>query len=350
MARKGGSEGAKRIAAIDTLRRNMGAGVLGFRLSSVLVQLSSFGDTMATIGAEWATKGASAITNKEWRDFIMDNFPEVKKAVGDDVAFREFGEDFLGKMARIGMTPLQTLDGLMRSTASAGTYMKICAEKGVTVDLQNPDPKIIAEATKIMRQSQGSSFFKDQPLSLTTGFGLLENRSLNKMALTFQSFMLGRWDNLNRQIWRLGIKEKNYKKAVMSAFWMLTFGFAGEEVLRRTTKKITGIGAKKKKKKDEPTFAEAVVGNVVSSIPLVGQLASSITYSSNPVPIIATMEDVLEGTATAVKAKDKGAKAKGVVKALGGIGSLSGVPGSSQASQLIQDRIKTKRAGTGIRD
>lgn len=341
MARKGGVDAAKRIAALDIIRANMGAGVLAFRISSALVQLSSFGDTMATLGAEWATRGASNIaTSKEWRNFIMDNFPEIKKAVGDDIAYREFGEDFLGKLSRIGMTPLQIMDGTMRSTAASGAYEKLAAERGITVDLNTPNKELIEEATKLMRQSQGSSFFKDQPLALTTGYGLTENQSLNKTILQFQSFMLGRWDNINRQIWRLGIEEKNFSKAFMSLFWLLIFGFAGEEGLRRIGNKGSEFLGKPKKK-DDP-FIQDVAFNVAQSVPLAGSIASSIAYGSTPVPTIKTINDLFSGASMAIKGEQPSTKLKGVAKSTGAILSMSGIAGSSTLAQFVNERIKTR--------
>jgi len=341
MARKGGAEGAKRIAALDILRKNIGAGVLSFRLSSALVQFSSFADTIATIGAEWATKGASSIaTSKEWRNFIMDNFPEIKKAVGDDIAFREFGEGFLANLTKKGLKPLQVLDGLMRSTAACGSYQKLAADKGITIDLKNSDPELLIEATKLMRQSQGSSFFKDQPLAITAGYGLTDNRSINKTILTFQSFMLNRWDNINRQIWRLGIKEKNYKKAIFSAFWLLVFAGAVEEGIRRVSRKIT------QPKRIEKGFTENTLLNVLQSVPLAGQLVSAIVYSSNPVPIINAFEELLTGVGSVATGKRAETKLKGAIKTIGAGGSLIGIPGSSQISQIARDIIPKTESGS----
>jgi hypothetical protein len=338
MARKGGTEGAKRIAALDILRKNAGAGVLGFRLSSALVQFTSFTDSVGTIGAEWATKGASNIaTSKEWRSFIMDNFPEVKKAVGDDIAFREFGETFLGRMSQTSMAPLQYMDGLMRSSAAAGAYEKLAKAKGIAIDLANPDKELIQEAMRLTRNSQGSSFFKDQPLAPTTGFGLTGNRSLNKTLLMFQSFMLNRWDNLSRQIWRMGIKEGNYKKAAASTFWMVIVAAAMEEGIRRGVRGLTNMVTGDNQK--EKPFVSNAATNILQNVPIAGSLLSSITYSSNPVPIINTFEDLLSGIGSAYGAQHIETKLKGAVKAAGAIGSLSGVPGSSQAEQLIRKSI-----------
>ncbi len=338
MARKGGTEGAKRIAALDIIRKNVGAGVLAFRLSSALVQFSSFSDTAGTIGIEWATKGATNIaTSKEWRNFIMDNFPEIKKAVGDDIAFREFGEDFFGKMAQVGMKPLQVLDGVMRSVAASGSYVKLANEKGIAVDLKNPDKQLIQEATRLMRNSQGSSFFKDQPLAITAGYGLFDNKSVNKIILTFQSFMLNRWDNIERHIWRLGIKEKDYKHAISSLFWLVIFAATAEEGIRRGSRKIIDLVSGDETK--EKSFAGNAALNIVQSIPIAGQLVSSMIYSSNPVPVINTFEELLSGMGSAIKGKETITKVKGGVRALGAAGSLLGIAGSSQMSQILRKAI-----------
>lgn len=342
MARKGGADSAKRIAALDYMRRNVGAGVLAFRLSSTLVQLTSFADTMGTIGAEWATKGAASIaTSKEWRNFVMDNFAEVNKAVGDDVAFREFGEGMFAKVTRVGMTPLQFFDGLMRATAAAGAYQKLAAERGVEIDLTKPNKALIEEATKLMRESQGSSFFKDQPLGITTGFGLAENRSVNKTILQFQSFMLSRWDNIQRQVWRLGIKEKDYGKAAMSFFWMVIVAAAMEEGLRRTAKAAINL-VTGDKSGTQDSFAKGTLLNTIQNVPLLGQIISSMTYASNPVPVVKAIDEAIKGGSAVAKAKTPKAKARGAVKAIGAVGTLAGVPGSSQGSQVIEKALSDK--------
>lgn len=338
MARKGGAEGAKRIAILDIIGNNIGAGVLAFRPTSALIQLTSFSDTLGTIGTEWAVKGASNIaTSKEWRNFIMDNFPEIKKAVGDDIAFRELGNGIFARWNEIGLTPLQALDALMRSTAASGAYEKLAFEKGIPVDFTNPDKDLIQEATKLMRYSQGSSFFKDQPLALTSGWGVTDNKSLNKTFFKFQSFMLSRWGNIERQVWRLGIKEKNFKKAAVSLFWMVLVSAAMEEGIRRGTRKV--IDSLTGSQTEEETFIKNSVWNIVQSVPVVGQLASAISYSSNPIPVVNVFEDIISGISSTVNGKEGKTKVKGIVRAAGAVGSMLGAGGSSQAAQIINKII-----------
>lgn len=347
MARKGGMDAGKRIAALDVLRKNISVGVLGFRLSSMLVQFTSFADTVATIGAEYATQGASKMaTSREWREFVLNNFPEIRKAIGDDVAFREFGDGMLGKLGNTSMKPLQFMDGLMRSTAAIGSYIKLATERGITIDLANPVPELIAEATKLVRQSQGSSFFKDQPLAISKGFGLTENRSVNKTILTFQSFMLNRWDNIKRQIWRVGIKEKNYKKAIGAFFWFFVFATAMEEGIRRGTKKAISFVFQNEAPENDP-FILSMIQNSFQTVPIAGSLISSLQYSSSPVPLIKTTQDVISGLSSAFTGKATRTKVRGAVKAAGAVGSLIGIPGSSQAAQLIRDSIEPAKPSGG---
>jgi hypothetical protein len=348
LARKGGTEGAKRIAVLDAMRRNLAMGVLSFRISSAAIQFTSFADTVAVIGADSAMKGAINIaTSRDWRNFVMNNFPEVKKALGDDIAFREFGEGMMAKLANEGSKPLAVLDALMRSVAVAGAYEKLAKEKGVEIDLTKPDIDIIQEATKLMRHSQGSSFFKDQPLSLVSNFGLTDNKSVNKLVLTFQSFMLARWDNMKRQIWRLGIEKRDYGHAVMSFLMLIIVAGALEEGIRRSVK--WGISKGTELITGEPSpiysdsFTEAIVMNGVQAIPIFGNIASSMSYGSNPVPVINAIEQATSGLSSMINGVAPQTKLKGAINFTGSVGSLLGIAGSSQLAQLLRGLVTTPK-------
>jgi len=339
MARKGGSIGAKRSAALDNIRRRVGAGILAYRLSSILVQVTSLTDSAATIGADWTYKGVVDVsTNREWREFMLQNFPEIRRAIGDDVAYREFDIGMFNKMAQKGMKPLQYIDGIVRTMAACGAYQKLAQEMGIEVDLKNPNQGLIQQATRLMRYSQGSSFFKDQPLAITTGMGLWGGLSGNRASLQFQSFMLNRWSNLVRQVWRMGIRERDYKKAAFAFFWMVIVASALETGIRKGTRSIINLltGSEDKKK---GSFVGDMALNMVQNVPLAGQIVSSLTYGSTPVPVIAVLEETEKGLSQAVKGKKIKTKAKGVVQAAGGVGAAAGIPGSSQAAQIIKKVI-----------
>ena len=216
----------------------------------------------------------------------------------------------------------------------------------------NPEKKLIQEATLLMRQSQGSSFFKDQPLAISAGFGLTDNRSINKTILTFQSFLLNRWENIRRQIWRNGIREGDYLKAATSALWLFVVAVALEETTRRTSKNIIklvqSIFNEDQPDSDDNSFIKSFVLNELQSIPIVGQIASSMMYSSNPVPIVNAIDDGLNGLRGLFFGKETDTKIKGGLRALGSFGSLRGVGGSSQLFQILQGSVpETEKSTAG---
>jgi hypothetical protein len=155
--------------------------------------------------------------------------------------------------------------------------------------------------------------------------------------------MLNRWDNINRQVWRLGVKEKKPIKTISSLFWIIAFAAAAEEGIRRGSRKVINLLTGDEQK--EESYLKDTALNVLQSVPLLGQLTSALTYSSNPVPVINAFEDVLEGIGSAVKGKAMETKLRGAVKASGGVGSLLGVPGSSQAAQIARKAIPEAKGG-----
>jgi hypothetical protein len=57
------------------------------------------------------------------------------------------------------------------------------------------------------------------------------------------------------------------------------------------------------------------------------------------VPVINTFEELLGGLGSAIKGKAIETKLRGIIRAIGASGSLAGIPGSSQASQIIRSAI-----------
>lgn len=332
MARKGGTEGAKTMKWIETLRRNMGIAQFAFKLSTTLVQTTSILDAAGSLGADWV--GGAIIdvaTSREWRDFVMDNMPEIRKSIGDDIAFREYSEGWFRNATKYGMVPMQKLDQLMRVTTAIAAYKKAAAEMGIAVDLKNPDAALIQLAQKAVRESQGSSFFKDQPLFLTTSV-VSNSKTFNKSLGQFQSFMLAKWENIQRQIWRQGIKEKDFNHAFWAFFWIIVASAAMETGIRRTSKAITGG-------MNNNSFTHDMVFQMVSNIPVVGTAMSSWAFGSNPIPLINTIQQTGAGIKTAFTASSGTSRAKGIVRAASGASMLLGIPGSVQGLQIATNLI-----------
>lgn len=341
MARKGGTDGARKIQWLDTIRKNLGASVLSFKLSSALVQLTSFADGASVVGGDNMFKGAWNIsTSKKWREFVTENFPEVRSAVGDDPAFTELSDNWIGKVSEKGMWGLQKMDHLVRASTASGAYVKLMEEAGKEVDLNNPDKEVIQKAQKLVRKSQGSSIYKDQPLAISKGM-LTGNKSFDKTLFQFQSFVLHRWDNIYDQIYRSGIKKdrltgkRNLKGAFTGVFWLLLVASALEIGIRKETKDFINWITGTEPTKDSETFARKIVGNAVQSIPVFGTAFNSFVYNTNPVPAISTAQNAGEGLQSMINGKKEETKTRGAIKLAGAIGNLSGVPGSTQGVDIL---------------
>jgi hypothetical protein len=141
----------------------------------------------------------------------------------------------------------------------------------------------------------------------------------------------------------MGIKEKNYGKAFMSFLWMVILAGAMEEGIRRGTKK--GIGAINEaftgieQRKQRTPFVQGAAMNTVQGIPLVGSLVSSMEYGSNPIPMINTFEQALSGGSSVIGGKELNTKLRGATSVAGAVGTLAGIPGAGQISQIIRNAI-----------
>lgn len=368
MARNGGVENAQRIAWLDAYRRNLNAAYLSASPVSAIVQLSSFADGAGTIGAQYMTEGAYRIaTDKEWRSFILENFPEIRQAIGDDPAFTDFDESFMRKLAEKGMKPLVALDGVVRSSTAAGAYAKACIERGIPIDLINPDRAIIQEVQKTVRRAQGSPFFKDQPLGITKGF-ITGRVSIDKALTQFQSFGMSRFSNLRRTVWEEGIKAGEYSKAAGGLFWLIGVTTALEEGIRRGYKAaeraaITSISGEPDDTEKETDWKKVVAMRLASNVPIVSNVVNALAYDSNPVPTIEAASSLITSGAGIAKAiTSETATAESQMKAIARIGWQSagmfvGTPGTRVMENLttklidafpVSEKGKKTKATRGI--
>ena len=340
VARKGKANG-QRDNVLDTMRRHTGVAVLGFKLSSAIIQPTALLDGASLIGGK-AFEGASLITKKEWRQFIMNNMPEIKERIGDDVAFTEFGSKSIGdKVANAGFWALKNLDALTASSVAAGAYTKYLEDNKIELDLSNPNAEAISYAQKIVRRTQASSFFKDAPSALTRGT-ITGSKSIDKLLLQFQTFMLNRWSLIKHDMYAAGIKGENKAQALNIAFWLTTAAFA-ETGLRRVSKElinsITGSDDE-----EEDGFVEQVVRSLLSNIPFVSSVISFSQYGSMPIPAVAMMKKLGDIASALSKSKKENTIAKNRARfAISFIGWIFGIPGTVQADQIANKILQEKK-------
>lgn len=341
LARRGGQEG-QRSNWFDGLRRNVGWAVLGYKLSSALIQPTALLDGAALIG-RYAFKGAKNVAlSPEWRSFLKNNFTEVQARIADDPAYAEFmqekfGKGKIGKVRQGAFWPLRKLDGITASAIAAGAYEKTVIEKGGIVDFANPDKDAIMKAELLVRRSQASGQFKDAPSALTQGT-FTGSVKADRLIFQFQSFLLNRWSLIQHDFIYNGIHLKQTQESLNIVTWLIIAHIA-EVVIRRGAEEIiaaaTGTGDDLEDFKD--IVLQKVVLEMLRTVPFLGQIIGSLMYGSTPVPIISLVEQGIRRANFAVRSKDDKKKFKNTISAvliLAGV--IGGIPGVIQVDQIVR--------------
>ena len=344
MARQGGVDGQKQLRWLDNLRRNVSAGTLAFKLSSILVQGTAIFDGAALIGNYSFSGLNDIVTSKEWRHFLAENFPEWKNRGIDDPAFIEFSPNkTIARAQQVGYSALQKLDSLVAAGVTAGAYRKYLNEHGLELDFNKPNKEALSYALLMMRRTQASAFYKDLPLALSRG-ALTGNKTFDKLLLHFQTFTLNKW-SLRHDFARLGIQKKDYKKASRIVFWLIVAAMATVGVRRLSKKVEQGLvklltGEEQEKDEKDKSFSNETLMDLFTTIPFMSQAVSVSAYGREPFPLAEAGKATVRDIKSMLTGKEAKTRAAGAVGAIAGPLKLAGIPGTTQAQKLLQDLIR----------
>jgi hypothetical protein len=340
MARKGGSAGAKKIALIDTMRKNIGVGMIGLKLSSAAVQWTEVIPAMGLIGPEYGMKGIfNVATSHDWREFIM-KFPEIRNRAGGETAIRELidGSAFRKLQAK-AFVPLQLVDTWGATSVAAGAYEKKMRELGKEIDLsKEPNQEAMEYAQQIVRRNQGVAGYKDVPLAISRG-ALTGSTSIDRAFLQFQNFVLFRWSRIRYEALKVGGETKDPLKAAGILFWTLVGMIAavgtkmGVDALSDF---VTG-----KVRKDTQAMKKMIY-EIVGSVPFLGNLYGSYLYDNELIPIFSAPSEALQDLKKALTSKNANTRARGLSGFITTLMTLMGVPGMLQTEQLLKKAIPSE--------
>lgn len=340
IAKKGGKDFDKRIFSLDTLRKNVGAAMIGFKLGTALVHSTLLFQGAGMIGNyEWSGL-RNVASSREWREFLMNHFPEVKEKIGNDPAYLEFTDNRpLDKIQRAGMWGIEKIIGITGSATAAGAYEKYCAEHNIPLDFSKPNQDAIQYAQLMMRRAQASSYFKDAPLVLSKGIlsEKTQNVSLARALFQFQNFMLDRWSLYRHDLARIGIQNGDFKKAASIAFYMTLANIAEHGIREMSSHMIAGITGTQAKEDDD--FTHTAIKQILSNVPFVSQAMSMMEYGSMPVPSLNVLTKMADGMKKVGAGRNAREVGSGYVKLAGVLGNVAGIPGTNQAEQIAQSYI-----------
>ena len=349
VARKGGAAGAQEIAILNTLRKNVGIGILGLKLSTIAIQPTALIDGMGFIGAKYGMKGVTNFaTNAEWRMFI-GKMPEISDRMGGEFALRELTDDnWLQGIQRKGFIPMQILDQMTAGSIAAGAYERKMIELGKAIDFTKYDPEALAYAQLAVRRTQSSGAFKDVPLAVSRG-ALTGNRSLDRAILQFQNFLLSRWSRIRHDAIRAGINTKDPKKAVPIFTAIIMSAIAASGIRLSVNKVQDFITGREDEDSIDQDLARGFMYEMTGNVPFLGTAVSMAMYDGEMFPLLDAPKGVISGLNRVITSESEGAKLRGFTEFAGSTGAILGIPGSAQTEQLLRGVLQDekKEKGTG---
>lgn len=343
VATRGGSSGGGTDLILNKLRKNVGLAILGYKISTIVIQPTALADGAALVGGGYVGRGITNVVQKEWRQFVIDNMAEVKGRVGDDPNYVTAGGS--GKWESIqggAYWGIKKMDGFAASSVAIGAYIRHVEQNGGTVDLNNPDKAAIKFAELMVRRTQASGSYKDAA-PLVGNNGLTSSASVNKLIFQFQTFVLNQWSLFEHDMIRAGFMEGKTKEAVNIATW-LVIAKVSENLIRETTKDAINSLFGIEKEEDDENLAKKVALDAISSVPYVSQVASVFNYGSVPVPSLSLMNSAMDSVHYAGESKSAEKKIKHYTgAALLTSGVAFGVPATLQTKQLVNKYFSEDR-------
>jgi len=355
MARNGAVD-SKRIKSLDWLRNNTGIAILGYKLSTIIIQPTALIDSMALIGHKAAFQGAYDVaTNPEWRKFIRENFPEIRDRMGGDLTMRDImnnKSDFpvLQKAKEGAMWGIQTVDGITAAAGAAGAYRKFVEEKGGTVDFANPDVDAILDAQEVVSRSQGSGLAKDAPGAVAQArfFG---NISVDKAFFQFQTFALGKFSLITSALSQQNKVLQIPTQHSLNVFTYLTLAAMTTTAFRVGLDELLSMFDEDDDEKIMDKYISKLVREVLTTIPISSNILSGMFYEKSSIPAVDMVVQSARRLGFAAEAKSTDTRVKQATKAVISIAGITGVlPGSFTVDKIVSKiffedgkKSKTKR-------
>lgn len=317
---------------LKQMRLNITQAILGYKVSTSVLQLFAVFDAVAYATARWGTQAggdvALAFTQtwlnpKEAMEFAAAN-PALKLRKAGEIAV----EDVLEKTE--GMKGIKkkyfeyalkgiTIPDVITATGIQKGLFKILQKQGVL------DTDIEAESEFLMNLASGTSEVTMRPHILARGEGA-------RMWFTFQSFFLNRWGLITEDIIRTGIIKGDSKRKATAALGLMILiagGIAADEARDLIYELTTG---KNSTFSDESLFKQILL-YLPKQIPIAGSL---FDFGSAEPPLLRTAGKIGRGAQQITSGNAKGLL--GITE--GGASLFLGYPGTAQFFDLVESAME----------
>lgn len=336
MSNRGQLSGVRSNAWLRHKRIQLSRAILGYKLSSVLMQPLAIFDAVAYVQMRFGQTAAARLLlhfantwiNPFYARKVLKLSPSIqlRKGTAGELAVEEIaGTSRRKKISeaynRLGLKPLQYFD--LKTAASVDqAVFKILRGKG----LSESDAR--AEADLIMNIVSGSSEVADRPMVLMSGEGL-------RTIFTFQTFMLNRWGLIAHDIINSGLIHGSLGRKARAIYALFILALAGgveNELRAKLYELMSG-----KALKNQLSFWKGAFLSIPEAVPILGQIIQGYGQAgqSFSVPLTRTMENFRLGTQQ-IFSDDAEKRKKGFIRLGEAIATWNGISGSAQIADLIE--------------
>lgn len=333
MARKGIPKGWKPNLVTKALN-NIGAGILGFKLSPILKQPLAKITSASLLGMDAVKHDPEFYHNKLWVD-VMEASRQQKFRNFDDPAYTERKQS--GKLMawqERGYMFIKALDTITANSVWYAAYKKWHDINGIDFSLDsfkagNYEQEAVAYADYVTRRTQGSSEAKDMARIMTA-----ENRNFWRSILKFQNFVMNESYLVLHDL-PVDVRKGNWGETSSIVTAYLIAGIAETYITSAMIALFSG-DADREEEEFKRSIWNRILDSMIGRIPLVNNIYGTFKYDSSGVALLDTYLNAVKGTRTLFTGKETLTKVGGAVRGSEAIASLVGIPGSSQAGQIIR--------------
>ena len=337
LARGGVPKGYK-PGPLTQLVRNIGHGVLGFKISPIVKQPLAKIVSVGFLGKDALIHDVQFFTNSGIRDAIHNISKQQKFRNFDDPTYTALAKaKKLAQWQEWGYKGIKTFDSWTADSVWYAAYRKNINDRGIDFSFnldeftagKNIDNEAKEYADLVVRRTQGSSEYKDAPLLYASA----SNKDLVMAFFQFQRFI-----HNQSILWRDAkvalAKEKDPIKAAAIASSLVAAGIA-EGYITTGMAQIFGSEDYAKKEREEG-IGKRVFSAVAGQIPVVSNLVSVAEYGGTGVPVWDVFRQGYQGAISAATAKKTETRIKGGIRAGETALELGGVSGASQVGQILR--------------
>jgi hypothetical protein len=358
ISRMGGVDSSMRIPWLDRMRQNVGVGILGLKVTTAMINITPVINAIPLVGPGTMHNLGTLLVDREWRQFLVNNLPEIANRVGNDPQFIELYDNsswdsIRKKIATVGFYPIQRMDLWAAASVGITAYKKYLRDNNIPLDLSNPNLDAVRYAELMVRRTQSSGAFKDVPLAISRGRGITGNKSLNSALLQFTNFTLNQWSLLTYE----GMTANDSPKDALRAFGIWTFAgmsmYIGQLMRMGYYDLISdlfGGGGD-----DERAISDRLMTEGLQAIPYFSPFMSSVIYGGQMVPVFDTLVSTAGGalqTVRGIMAADDDRTLRGLLALGTGAGKLAGIPGMTEVEKFGREALvpESKRViGNSVR-